>query len=84
MAPSKPPDLDRDHQPFAPEEIAALRELLPYAETIREGAISRDRWRWLRSLSGSTITWAGIGLAFLASLKDEIVDGFRATFGGGP
>ena len=84
MSPSKPEPPDREHQPFAPEEIAALRELLPHAETIKEGAISRARWRWLRSLSGSTVTWAGISLALLASLKEEIGATISALFKGNP
>lgn len=76
---NRPPDVERDQEPLAPEEIATVRELLPYAETIKEGAVSRDRWRWLRSLSGSMVTWAGIGLALLASMKDEITALFKGN-----
>lgn len=55
------------------ETRARLRDLAEHSEVLVAVAISHERWKWLRSLLGSSLTWAGIALAFAISLKDEIL-----------
>lgn len=77
MVPRRPHE--NDQRPLEPEELSRLRTILPYIETLQQVSISRERWKWLRSLSGSTVTWAVAALALFAALKEEIVALFKGA-----
>lgn len=84
MGPRKPPELfdpelyrQRSLElPSEGETRASLRDIAEHAETLSKIAVSHERWAWLRSLLGSTVTWAGVALALALSLRDEILGWF--------
>ena len=67
-------------EPDSGDARAKLRDLAEHSDTLVKIAESHVRWQWLRTLLKSLITWAGIALALLAALRDEVV----ALFRGGP
>lgn len=82
----KPPEPPHAPEPFRQRTLenhedgelrGQLRDLADHGPALIAIAVSRERWAWLRSLLGSTLTWAGIALAFLVALKDEIADWFN-------